>query len=818
AGVPEKGAEIPKSPSVEVSAPTEKPVPLTAKSEVTPSLMDKIRKRLGIEKSELNEKSWGLVRNMLGEKWAREYKSHVNWLTNFKKDFPNAKERSDMMFYREKPEYVGKNRSDKGTGNLFFNRDETFEALEKRLSPKAKNFVDKDLDAHFKSMLEEFNSSPYTKKIQPREFLEHIYLPHFYDGNIKRAAQIFSKSFKTDNPLRNMRSFLTFNEALQKAELTPKFKDLSDLMLAYDNLMVRIRTNAELAGKIRELENSIGKKLIVRSGNTRYDAARAEGWVPFEDPYLRRTVVGKGKDGKPIFATTQAPALVHPDIAPALQGVFVKNFKQAPTTFFGKAGKGLGSAVKAIDDFVKRVRLKFSPFHYQTLAESYRAAKGTPAFIKDVFTYGDFAKKIDAIMHNPSIMHEMLQAGLVVHPPTDAGLIYKDLPLQRVLRSMQAKGGIYKTAANVVEKVGKPFEAFNNYLFGKFHPRLKVSAYLGYKDSIMRHYAKKGIDITPEMMNKINSQIARTVNNQFGGQRWELISGLNNPESRKYLERFIAYPDWTISALREAQDAFSKDPATRKIAHGYLSRYISQLFTTAQVANLMTTGLYNKPDGSIGYDWNKAHLAINNPDPTKNAFSVQLPDITIEINGEKIPVGRDEKGRHLYVHQGKKLFELAKYITDPVKEVFSKSRPGIQFATEQLTGVSPSLKSPYPVKAGYKGGQFLPWEGSKYPSAANIKLRGEHAIEMLVPFSLSGITQKGLGPYIASGLGSLPVSKGASLYSMEDYLRDALREGDTKTFQQYLNVLKEEGYEVSSVNRLASRIHKEVMKEKKKAA
>lgn len=53
------------------------------------------------------------------------------------------------------------------------------------------------------------------------------------------------------------------------------------------------------------------------------------------------------------------------------------------------------------------------------------------------------------------------------------------------------------------------------------------------------------------------------------------------------------------------------------------------------------------------------------------------------------------------------------------------------------------------------------------------------------------------------------------MYSMEDYLKEALREGDTKMFQQYLDVLKQEGYEASSIKRLASRINKEVTKERK---
>ena len=790
----------------------------TPAASVKPTLLDRFRNVLGWKSSELNERAWNVVRDFLGEKWARQYRSHLEWLVDFREKFPNTKERSDMKHYRENPEAIGKKKTDKGTGNPKVHPDDTYAAMEARMSPEAKKFVDEELDKHFAKMLKEFNASPYTKDINPRDFLEHIYIPHFYDGDPRRAAQMFSKTFKTSNPLGNMRKFHSFNDALRVAGLKPKFDDIAELMTAYDDLMVRMRVNSEIAAEIRKIETQTGKKLIVRGGSKNYDQCKAEGWIAFDDPYLKRKWAGTDKKtGKPIFTMTQAPALVNPEVASALGGVFVREFKKYPTGQLGKLWQGTKSIALGLDNFVKRFRLQFSPFHYWSLLESYWGAKGTPKIIKSLFRADKNGfRGIGKLMRDPGFMDELMRAGLNVSPPTaDIGFDYSQLPMQKFLRNLELKGGIYKAFAKVVKTAGSPFSKMSNYLFSTFQPRMKVGAFVAYRDRFYNAvYKKTGKMPTTAEATEINRSIARMVNNQFGGQRWELIATLNNPRARQILDRAFAYPDWTMSALREVQDAFSANAVVRKGARGYLGRYVANIFTMSQMMNYASTGFYNKPDGSVGWSMRKARPTWKNEDPTKNWFAIQLPDIYIKWNGHKIPLGRDENGRHLYIHPGKKLFEIKGWLTDTVREGFNKSRPGVQAAIQQVTGYNISQQHAFPVQAGWtRMGGLQPWEGTKWGSSRNAFLRLKQLGENVLPFAVAGWTQYGVGPYISSGLGTLPISKGASEYSMEDHLLDAARKKDWKRYETYKNVLREQHYTGTSIARLDSKVRHKVREE-----
>ena len=119
----------------------------------------------------------------------------------------------------------------------------------------------------------------------------------------------------------------------------------------------------------------------------------------------------------------------------------------------------------------------------------------------------------------------------------------------------KGKGTVAETPLRVFNE---KFMKLQKFLFNEFHPRIKIATYDYYVERTAFEHLKEGKDLTDELMNRIETETAKTVNNQFGGQVWETMRFFNNPQTLKYTRRVIGYPDWTVSAIRQASGAFSK--------------------------------------------------------------------------------------------------------------------------------------------------------------------------------------------------------------------------------------------------------------------
>ncbi len=268
--------------------------------------------------SAIYKSGWRAIEDYMSTKMGLKERFFTRWRDSIGKNTKITKsDREDMIFYRER------------TGNPFIQGD-TFEALSKRMSPESKHVVDTIVDAHMKETLRLINESPFMqgKEVVPREIVEDIYIRHFYSGKISTSKidaifESMQKKFNTDNPFKNQRTFLTFDQALREAGLVPKYRDIVQNLAAQDGMLVRVLSNNELIANLHEIEKSSGSKMIVRSNNKKsYDKAKQDGWIQFQDPYLRTYVAGENKNGKLIWSQTEAPALVHPDLAPSIRGVF----------------------------------------------------------------------------------------------------------------------------------------------------------------------------------------------------------------------------------------------------------------------------------------------------------------------------------------------------------------------------------------------------------------------------------------------------------------------------------------------------------------
>jgi hypothetical protein len=762
--------------------------------------------------SSIYKKGWRMVEDWLGEREGLKERFMTKWNDTIGKNKNISKQdREDMIFYRER------------TGNPFIPGD-TFQALESRISKEAKDVVDTVVDKHMKEALKMMNDAPFIKaKVNPRKSVEDIYIRHFYSGKVSRQKinEIFDsqlKKFGTDNPFKNMRTFLTFEEALQKAGLVPKYRDIVQNIAAQDGILARVMSNNKLVESLHDLETQMSQRMVVRDVNKKmYQQAKNDGWVPFQDPWMRSYVAGTDKSGKKMWAVTEAPALVHPDLASSLAGPFSKDAYKPENAFL--------RMYDGINSMMNKIHVGASLFHFNALGESFTSAGG---FVSSIVTSPKWWKQGSKILMDSPFIEDAVRHGLKINRPTDLDLEKANTYYQKMMTTLQAnKNPLVRQLGNVGE-AANGMARIHKFLFGEFQPRMKVITYENYVNRIMNYYQKKGMHPNAELTRDIKRQAASAVNDQFGGQYFELIPFLN--DKQKGIHRIFSFPDWTVSAVREVSQAMASDsPIRRKLGQRYLVEYLMGLTFGTQMLSYAFTGLTNKPDGSITWDPEKAHSTFENEDPKRrNMFDVQMPDIYITVGGDKINVSRDEQGRLYHMHGGKKVREIYHYFEDPVTALFSKSTALVQQAVKWALGYTPAQDGLFPVRGAYTEGEFRPWDGSKKWTTDRAVSMAKDMASTMLPYSLQTVISdtfdskeewyKALirtgAKFVMSGAGGLAVGKGISLRSSEQYFEKAYQIENEKQRSESLRalrtLLKGYGYSDKQINTVQTKIKNRV--------
>ena len=781
------------------------------------------------KKSPLNKKMWSIREDYYGKRWGLNMRYRQKFDTLLKNKKMTAEALEDMIYHIEDPEAIGQLRTDKGTGNPFLGQDDTWDDLSKRLTREQKEAT-KEVKKHFAEMLKILNDSPYVKDINPREFLEQIYVPHFYEGKTDVLYKVLDKKpFSTSNPLANMRKYNTFNIALREAGFVPKYRNIIDLLNHYDALMIRVLTNSELVGQIKEIENEMGERLIARPNNKKlYKQARADGWVEFTDPFLRRRVVGTGKNDKPIFATSEANALVHPDLAESLEGIFSK-----------EAYKPENLLMRAYDwynDQVRAFRVKWLPaFHMGALSESFSGAAGLKGWKK-------LTTEWDKVFLDHELNEFAAESGLKFGIPTDTAKKGRGALFAKTLSKIELLGGKKGSTAKNTRKFFEKLEVGSDFMFNELHPRMKMITFNDYLAYAERRALKKGIPMTPEWRKLAGREIAKIVNDQFGGQAFEVMRVFGNPDNVKIARRSISYVDWTLSALRQMSAIFTDIPQMitgqgrslrGDLARRYNLRYLAITIAFSQFMSYLNTGLKNNKDengkdipNSVTWDYDKAHSTFENKDPKHSgylsqAFHFQLPDIKFEVAGIEMNPGRDAKGRRRYSHAGKQFLEVPRWFSDFEQQLYNKSTPAIQFILPFMTGSTPG-EGEWKPRGVWKGGGTVPWDGTDpwtiERSYSKAKFFGEKS---LTHFGIKAfIDNPDASPFVF--FNTFPVSKGISLTGSEGYYKtyyrvifgkgynEKARKEAQNRVEQLDRVLRDQKYNMKQINRKKTSAKKEL--------
>jgi len=711
--------------------------------------------------SDLKQNFYNMAREHVGEKAAKVIESQIDWQARLSKAQEKgefSKENlEDMIYYRQK------------TGNPFKEGD-TPEMLSNRLPEHAKKFVDDIVVPHLEKSLKHWNEIAKDNQITPREGLENYYLPGLYEFDpekFARATADVSNTFKKKNPLSNAKTFLTYEQAFKERGLIPKYKTITEMMHAYDNIMSKTEANRNLLQNIKNYEKENQIKLIVRPNDSFYQEAKKQNYVPFDEPLFR--------------VKSKSPALVNPDFADVFQGIFSKDAYKPESKYW-----------RAYDWGTKQLRgwhVAFSPFHYQALAEHALGAKDWGFFnIKK----SGWMEQGRQLRKDKQFMMDAARSGLVVHEKAENITAPGKGQLSFIIDRLpeKVKGGVTEKTLNTMNN-------YTKHLFEQYHPNLKVTTWRDFVDKEVGKRIKKGEAPSEQEIKKIKQDAADVVNNIYGGQEWQLPG--NGPWDRKTLGRILGYPDWNVSTIKNAADAFSPGFKGRLSRKYWIKYGIAQVGMT-YLMRLAYSGLKqtdpSKSPAGIRFDPQQAAKALKEgiEDPTKWG-QFPLPDVPVNIGGYEFNPGRDEKGRRLYSHTGKQWRELYRW-RHFVAELFSKLNPVAQTTWNQIMEITPGEKEWYPVEGEYVGRKKLPWGGTEELTPGRMLSRGKKlAKDVLLPYAASSAMEHGAASYLTAGAGALPISKGMSLDASGPYIKEALKAKDFKELNRLRRVLVDNGYQ-----------------------
>lgn len=730
------------------------------------------------------------------------------------------------------------------TGNPNIEGD-TYAKVKSRSSKELQHYTDVVVDDFFKNQKKLINADERLKSINPRDEIKDRYLPGLWEGDTSKIK--INKNFSLKNAFADRKVFNTIAEAAREAGLKPRFNNIQDFMAAYSDITVKMLADSKLVDHIEKVNAK--ENLIVRSHEgEKHRKAKKLGYVPFEDSFLKRykgieEYIGKevkssfqfeekkdlsigekylkGKykirPGEDVYRvkevpkveyrvkwkTAEGPVLVHPAFAKAFQGVFNKNI-----------AKPEHKAWQAYDNLANVIRFSwvaFSPFHYGSVFESAMGALKT----SEVINLKGLMRNGEKLLNSESFMVDAVKNGVTFKGPIEyrKGGRLVDKMFDSIAKQVGNVSEQVFNSKKAVETGSRGLKKVYNYLFDTFHPTLKAVTYNELVNKELMRNINEGKKLSKSETTTIKRDIADFVNNIYGGQNWETAKFFNNKETMKLIRRFIAYPDWTISALKQAGMA-GQSGFKGKMGRRYWAKYIINMSLIQGTLKYLFGGIEQKDKRNnsirgLGWSKDKAAKEFWKGDPSK-WYMFPLPDVNVKIGNSIFNPGRGTNERKLYGHFGKQALEILGWGTKPFQTFFGKSNPIFQLAFQQLLGGTPYEEKLFPTRGKYKHGEFRPWDATEPYTVGRAVSRGKALVQGVTPFSLSTLTQRGIGPYIGSAGGLFPVSQGMSLRKAEKFVTKALKDRNYNELRRLRKILLDNGYKQKSIKGLITKMKRRI--------
>ena len=689
-------------------------------------------------------------------------------------------------------------------GDLSLIKDERVKAISKSI----RKYLD---DAHADLM------DSYGKDIS---FIKD-YVPHIWDIPKNKESKVINW-FVTRNPHLQKRRIDTIAEGIEKFGLKPKYENITDIIRAYDQVRIKSAANVKFVSELMELSDKSGVNLVQR-----VDKAPAN-WPIVDHPAVRKAMmVGKGTKNVPVEETvktisetinkitniekrisggisggersatierlegvivgalesrgmqsgearayirrlksvyeseesielisskiekhlkstiskiethkkpveypilSKVPIKVHPSIYPDVKAVL-------DTWQPGQATRVLDTA----NTFVKQAVLNLSLFHHMALSET-GIAIGTgkqvmkawnPITILKSFKDGTYKKVLQENVLAKEAVKDGLEVGAIADVEGGRNLV-------EVLKA--AEKGVKSKALGLGIKVAirKPLEFNNKFLWDYLHTTYKLNAYSHLKADMIKKFPKKDPKI-------IGQEVAQFVNDTFGGQPWDILT--KSKEWQTFSRFVLLSPDWTLSTMKQALSPFGVGATSKagveirkEMGKDFWRKALIYFGGAMNILNYSYTKAY-KGEGKFMWE--------NSPGKETYLFT-----------------GYNSDGTERYLRWGKQFRELAELIKDPTTVAGRKISPLIRITKHQV----------YPSEIWQK--EIV---DNKFWSKKGMKARAEQMLKDVTPYSLS--QQQRLGEFSPFSF-ALPVSRGATPYSVRQNFREAILSKDKKLFER----------------------------------
>jgi hypothetical protein len=641
------------------------------------------------------------------------------------------KDAEDLTFWLEK------------TGNPYVKGD-SFEALEKRLSPAARE-VGRELRKRYDELHRMMNDSEFIDQLN---YVEN-YVPHLWEG--PKGVKVFFSGLRRHakkNPHTKKRSIPTIHEGVTKHGLKPRTVDVVDLTRYYEGIVRTVEANQMLLRSLfkDEIDDS-GLKLIMPSGEAPENYVKIGQHPLLEKTYAR---ISKKKGKKPSADVVRQEFEVHPDVRNLLH-----------TVLFQPQNGMLAGSVRTLNALSKQIQLSASFFHPWALAES-AFANGAIEASKPWTIYTSVTKGMK-MMDGP-VAERAIKSGLHLGGSTDAQRGIVDRFLDNLADATAPVPGV----AQATKALGKVKKGWDAWLWEKLHPSWKLLTWQKIVTENTKRYASELNDGSITMRD-IERQAASFTNDAYGGQHWDLYFRLK-PQDLQAVHLFMLAPDWTWSNLRIAARGVSSalpflkntrlsgGDTTRQQAKRYWVRMLGMMYLGTQFAQFVIDQAFMPEEQREELRRQGRGPGIwDNPPGMQGAY-VRMP-------------GKDAQGREIFAGVGKQAKETVRWLTHFGHNLGSKMAPWPRAIAKQL--------------ADHDLGSGFPAEWLKVEPEDETRERIKALVkDTLLPFSLAGnnvamtLPQKsGMTGFRARELLTGHLNEWASEGEITDFHTEVLRVG-----------------------------------------
>ena len=572
----------------------------------------------------------------------------------------------------------------------------------------------------------------YLKEVGDQEYIKALedYLPHIYTG--KSVKKFMASKWRTSSPNAKQRKLPTLADA-QEYGLEPLTQDIAYLHKRWADVNFSVAHNRKVAKEIKAARLPDGTKAAV----TGEQPPNIEGrkWVRWSHPALQKAFGTRNQAGDLVLH--KGDVWIHPDYARVARMAFENPIEGR--TWRGRTFDQLNAVAKTSE-------LVLSGFHFIALGESSQAVLATIKNpLRGIFLVGKEAKAATgkplamtfragkAIQKNrPEIALDAVEHGLQISK-TSTDVAYSTM--SKMLRQAEKALENVPGGGPVMRGIRKGYEGVQAALWNQFHTGSKLYAYHTIVADMLPRLPKTA---TPRDIKLLKREVVSILNDAFGGQQWESKFWLR-PKNLQMARRVLLAPDWTLSNLSIAADAFKgiKNPVHRKLVWKYWRNMALSVVGTIQAINMATVG---KPT----WENEKGHEL----------------DIDVTPIMKKLGLLDEDSKERRYVRLAKQAREVMSWVQHPVKIFGHKLSPMAselfkQFADHQFG-------SDYPAD----------WTRKEYDETVEkLGARVKSFLTKFRPFSLGG-NQFAF---------SLPMSKGMTNYKAIRAYTEALDAQDWKS-------------------------------------